>query len=178
MGQASFILVIPRQLAAGSVNSWLCYNGKVSEHIVKSHNKTLLLYHLVCPAKYRRKIFTTTIEASLKDICLQISQYYEVYFVEIGSDEDHVHFLIQTVPTMLPKTMVQTIKSITGRELFKRHPEIKHCLWGGHLWTAGYYLNTVGVYGNESVLRKYVQNQGNKYKQIYRAQLTLFEGLS
>ncbi|MBI5728867.1 MAG: IS200/IS605 family transposase, partial [Candidatus Magasanikbacteria bacterium] len=26
----------------------------MSEHIKRSHNVSLLLYHLVCPAKYRR----------------------------------------------------------------------------------------------------------------------------
>ncbi|MCE5248893.1 IS200/IS605 family transposase, partial [bacterium] len=30
----------------------------MSEHILKRHNKSLLLYHIVCPAKYRRKVFT------------------------------------------------------------------------------------------------------------------------
>lgn len=31
-----------------------------------SHNKTLLLYHMVCPAKYRRKVFTEEVEQTLK----------------------------------------------------------------------------------------------------------------
>jgi len=67
------------------------------------------------------------------------------------------------------------IKSITARELYKRHPEIKKQLWGGNIWTSGYYANTVGQYGNEKVIREYVQKQGNEYKQIYRSQLDLFE---
>ena len=131
-----------------------------------------MLYHLVCPVKYRRKVFTKEVESTLKLICLEISHRYEMYFVEIGSDEDHVHFLIQSVPMMRPK------KSITAREIFKLHPEVKHMLWGGQFWTDGYYISTVGVHGNEEAIRNYVKNQGKEYKQIYRGQLELFEGLS
>ena len=137
-----------------------------------------MLYHLVCPVKYRRKVFTKEVENTLKEVCLEISKRYEMYFVEIGSDEDHVHFLIQSVPMMRPKTMVQTTKSITAREIFKLHPEVKQMLWGGQFWTDGYYINTVGVHGNEQIIREYVKNQGKEYSQIYRGQLTLLEDLS
>ena len=136
-----------------------------------------MLYHLVCPVKYRRKVFTEEVENTLKAICLEISHRYEMHFVEIGSDEDHVHFLIQSVPMMRPKTMVQTTKSITAKEIFKLHPEVKHMLWGGQFWTDGYYINTVGVHGNEAAIKEYVKNQGKEYKQIYRGQLAMFEGL-
>ena len=65
--------------------------------------------------------------------------------------------------------MVQTIKSITAIEMFKRHPEVKIFLWGGEFWTDGYYLNTVGQYGNLKMLENYVKNQGIKnYKQLHR----------
>ncbi len=130
----------------------------MSEHIVKSHNKTLLLYHIVCPAKYRRDIFTQEVEETLKCVCVGISQRYEINFVEIGSDEDHVHFLIQTVPMMRPKDVVQKIKSITAREIFCRHREVRRKLWGGQFWTSGYYMNTVGQYANEKVISEYVAN--------------------
>ena len=136
-----------------------------------------MLYHLVCPVKYRRKVFTKEVENTLKEVCLEISKRYEMHFVEIGSDEDHVHFLIQSVPMMRPKTMVQTTKSITAKEIFKLHPEVKHMLWGGQFWTDGYYINTVSVHGNEEIIREYVKNRGKEYKQIYRGQLTLFDGI-
>ena len=103
----------------------------MSEHILKSHNKTLLLYHVVCPAKYRRDVFTQEVEGTLKDVCVGIGERYEINFVEIGADEDHVHFLIQSVPMMRPKDIVQKTKSITAREIFSRHPEVRKKLWGG-----------------------------------------------
>ena len=144
-----------------------------SEHIYKSHNKTLLLYHLVFPAKYRKKVFDEIIDITLKEICEEISSRYEINFIEIGNDEDHVHFLVQSVPTISLTKIVTIIKSITAREIFKRHPEIKKELWGGSLWTSGFYGNTVGQYANEEIIRKYVKNQGKVYNKIYQGQLNM-----
>lgn len=148
----------------------------MSEHIYKRHNKTLLLYHIVCPAKYRRKVFTEAVEITLKEVCMSIAERHEIHFVEIGADEDHVHFLVQSVPMMSPKAIVQIIKSLTAREIFRTHAEVKKMLWGGKFWTSGYYANTVGQYGNEKVIKEYVQKQGRTYHQIHRGQLTLFDG--
>ena len=132
----------------------------MSEHIHKRHNKSLLLYHIVCPAKYRRKVITEKVAKTLKEVCIGIDERYEIHFVEIGADEEHVHFLVQSVPVLSPRDIVQTIKSITGKEIFKRHPEVKKLLWGGNFWTSGYYVNTVGRYGNEEAIAKYVKSQG------------------
>ena len=149
----------------------------MTEEFKKSHNKNLFLYHLVCPAKYRKKIFTKSVEKTLVEVCQKISDSYEIYFVEIGSDIDHVHFLIQSIPMMLPTMVVRITKSITAREILKKHSEIKQILWGGKFWTRGYYICTVGKRGNEEVISKYVKNQGKSYRQIYRRQLTLFDGI-
>ena len=144
-----------------------------SEHIYKSHNKTLLLYHLVFPAKYRKKVFDKEVDKTLKRVCEGISCRYEINFIEIGNDEDHVHFLIQSVPTLSLTDIVRTIKSITAKKIFKFHPEIKEILWGGSLWTSGYYANTVGQYANEEIIRKYVKNQGKQYNKIHQGELDL-----
>ena len=148
----------------------------MSEYIHKSHNVTVLLYHFVCPAKYRRVIFTEAIDQSLKEICIGISERYEVYFIEIGTDKDHVHFLIQSVPMYSPTKIIQMVKSITAKEIFRLHPEVKEQLWGGEFWTKGFYVNTVGKYGNESTIQAYVKAQGREkeYRKIHGQQLSLF----
>ena len=144
------------------------------QHIYKRHNKTLLLYHLVFPVKYRRKVIVEEISLTIKHLCIEISERYEIQFIEIGTDEDHVHFLIQGVPTMTVEKMVRTIKSITARFVFQHHPQLKKELWGGNFWTSGYYANTVGQYGNMDIIKKYVENQGKEYKQIHIEQLKLW----
>ena len=147
----------------------------MDDHIYKSHNKTLLLYHLVFPVKYRKKVFTKEIESTLREICKEISKRYEIHFVEIGNDSDHIHFLVQSVPAMTVTEIVTTIKSITAKEILKKHKEVKKVLWGGNLWTSGYYANTVGQYSSKDAIVKYIQNQGKeqKYSKIHQAQLKL-----
>ena len=146
----------------------------IKDFLVALHNVNCLLYHLVCPTKYRRKVFSESVETTLKEICIAFAPAYDMNFVEIGADEDHVHFMIQSVLMMLPSNIAQITKNITAKEIFKRHPEVKQYLWGGEFWTKGYCINTVGAAGNEEIIRKYVQEQGKKYKQIHRNQLTLF----
>jgi|SRR3989338_2624025 len=139
----------------------------MSDHVVKRHNKNLLLYHLVCPAKYRKDVFTPEVTKTLKEICLGIEKRYEIGYYEVGADEDHVHFLIQSVPEYSPARLAQLTKSITAKMIFKHHPEVKQKLWGGQFWTKGYYINTVGQYANENIIAQYVRNQGKTYEQIH-----------
>ena len=148
----------------------------MGEYISKSHNVSVLLYHLVCPAKYRRKIFSEEVTKSLLLICFEITEKYEIEFIEIGTDSDHVHFLVQGIPRMSPSEIVRVVKSITGREIFRLHPEVKTMLWGGHLWSSGYYISTVGQHGTEEMIKKYVESQGrvNEYERVYSNQLKLF----
>jgi putative transposase len=145
----------------------------MGEHVIKSHNKTLLLYHLVFPSKYRRRVFSREVEETLKEVCVGISERYEIGFLEIGLEEDHVHFLVQGIPTMTVSRMVTILKSITAREIFRRHSEVKKILWGGSQWTIGYYANTVGQYASEEAIKKYIQNQGKEYKKLYEKHLRL-----
>ena len=148
----------------------------MSEYVHKSHNVSVLLYHFVCPAKYRRIVFTEKVDQSLKDICLEISKRYEIEFIEIGTDKDHVHFLIQSIPAKSPSKIIQAVKSITAKEIFKLHPEVKEQLWGGEFWTKGYYVNTVGRHGDENTIQAYVQSQGKleESKKLHSQQLKLF----
>lgn len=148
-----------------------------SEYIHRSHNVSVLLYHFVCPAKYRRVVFSKAVDESLKNICLEISKRYEIHFLEIGVDKDHVHFLIQSIPRMSPTQIITTVKSLTAREIFKKHPEVKEKLWGGEFWTDGYFVNTVSKFGDETSISKYVRDQGveKDYKVLHsEKQLTLF----
>ena len=73
-----------------------------SVYVHKSHNVSVLIYHLVCPAKYRRVVFDSQVDVVLTQICLEIADRYEITFLEIGTDKDHVHFLIQSVPMQSP----------------------------------------------------------------------------
>ena len=107
---------------------------------------------------------------------MEIAKRYEIFFLEIGVEKDHVHFLLQSVPTYSPLKIVKTIKSITAIEIFKRAPLVKEQLWGGELWTKGYFISSVGRHGSEDVIRQYVRNQGRSekdYKTIHSQEIQL-----
>ncbi len=147
----------------------------MSEYIHKSHNVTVLLYHLVFPAKYRRAVFDEQVDVVLRDVCLEIEKRYELKFLEIGIDKDHVHFLVQSVPTYSVTKIITMLKSLTAREVFKHCPQVKKQLWGGEFWSDGYFASTVGKHGDESMIANYVKEQGNDYLKLYRdEQLVLF----
>ena len=115
--------LIPRSL----LRDVSCYSSMISvlqlvlimsTYSDKSHNVSVLMYHFVFPAKYRKAIFGEDVDKELRDICLEIAQRYEIIFLEIGVDRDHAHFLVQSVPTYRPKRIVQIIKSLTARYIF------------------------------------------------------------
>ena len=136
------------------------------------------MYHIVCPAKYRRAVINSEVDKKLREVCKGIEARYEINFLEIGTEEDHVHFLVQSVPTYSPARIVQIIKSITAKKIFEACPEVKKALWGGEFWTRGYYVGTVGEHGDEQVISSYVKKQGRKpegYTKIHESrQLELF----
>ena len=130
---------------------------------------------------YSLSRFKLIADALLKDICVEISKRYEIVFLEIGTEGDHVHFLIQSVPMYSPTKIVTKVKSLTAKQIFSQVPSVKKQLWGGEFWSDGYFVSTVGEHANEDVIRQYIKNQGKsgKYKQLHKEkpsnlQLTMF----
>jgi REP element-mobilizing transposase RayT len=103
-----------------------------------------------------------------------IQKRAEIHFLEIGTEGDHAHFLVQSIPMYSPTKIVTKIKSIIAREIFVKIPKVKKKLWGGEFWSDGYFVSTVGEHGNENVIRDYIKNQGRKgkYRQLHKEQLT------
>ena len=120
-------------------------------------------YHMVFCVKYRKNLFLETeLINFLKNVCFEISERYYFEFDAIGSDGDHVHLFVGAEPRYSPSKVMQIIKSITARQIFKQYPGIKKQLWGGELWSDGGYIETIGDGTTSDVIKNYVENQGNK----------------
>ena len=121
-------------------------------------------------------MITEKVDQILKETCLEIAQRYDMHFLEVGTDKDHVHFLVQSVPIISPSKLAQTVKSITAKQVFQPAPEVKKHLWGGQFWSDGYFISTVGKQGSESKITTYVRQQGKtkEYIRLHKDQLTLF----
>ena len=111
----------------------------------------------------------------LKDICLEISKRYEISFLEIGTDKNQVHFLIQSVPKYSATEIIRMIKSITAKKIFEKYLEVKKQLWGGEFWSDEFFVNTVSKFGSEDTISKSVRNQGmeKEYKKLHYQQISL-----
>ena len=133
------------------------------------------LYHYVCAAKYRRVIFNSKVDDILLQTCKEIAKRYEINVLEVGTDGDHVHFLIQSVPIMAPSEIARIVKNITAKEIYRLYPEVSKKLWGGKIWGAGYFVSTVGKHANEKQIENYVRNQGKSYAKMYRGQISFFD---
>lgn len=142
----------------------------MGKYISKSHNKTMLLYHLVCTVKYRREVLTEAVTNTLVNVCMELEEKSDIEFLEIGTDVNHVHFLIQTTPSYSVSQYVKLIKGRTANIIFKMNPEVKTKLWKGEFWSDGYWIVTVSKHGSEDVIREYVKNQGkDKYDLLYKS---------
>jgi len=98
------------------------------------HNTYQIHYHFVIPVKYRLSIFgRSEREQTLIQICTEIEERYDWVFEQMGIDRNHVHLLISAAPKYSPSEIIRGIKSITAKELFRRHPDLRDELWHGDL---------------------------------------------
>lgn len=141
-----------------------------------SHHVFRLMYHFVWIPKYRHKVFEEPYRSDLIRIIEKRGYDYDIDVVELEVPVDHIHMVIRSIPKLAPSAIMQIIKSISAREFFRRHPQIKErYFWGGKLWTQSYFVESIGN-ANEETIRKYVQDQLKKMDEIEEKiqQLNLF----
>ena len=140
----------------------------MSQLVRSSHKVFKIKYHVVLCIKYRKDLFLEDkYVETVKEICKDVENRFHILFETTGFDEDHVHFLIESLTTIYsPARIFQIVKSIIARELFKRHSEIKRELYHGEFWSDGGYVGTVGEGVNADIIRNYIKSQGRKGEQL------------
>jgi putative transposase len=131
-----------------------------------------LKYHLVWIPKYRKEILDGEKREYLKEIFEKIAQEFEFEIDTIGIMEDHVHIFMGGPPRYSPAEMVQIMKSISAREVFKKFPKLRKHLWAGELWNDGYFVRSVGDKVIADIIRKYIEYQTHEENS---SQLKMFE---
>ena len=53
----------------------------MSESIHRSHNASNIMYHFVCPAKYRRVVIDDEVDEVIKETCRGIEVRYDIRFI-------------------------------------------------------------------------------------------------
>ena len=131
-----------------------------------------LKYHLVWIPKYRKKILEEEVREYLKEVFEKIALEYEFEINTIGIMEDHVHIFVGAPPRYSPAELVQIMKSISAREVFKKFPKLRKQLWAGELWNDGYFARSVGDNVIADIIRKYIEYQVHEENS---SQLKMFE---
>ncbi|MBS3095043.1 IS200/IS605 family transposase, partial [Candidatus Pacearchaeota archaeon] len=72
----------------------------MEDELNKANHKVFKIkYHFVFCIKYRKDLFLEEKYLNtIKEICLEIEKRYYIKFETLGFDEDHVHFMLQSVP--------------------------------------------------------------------------------
>ena len=112
--------------------------------------------------EYRKKLLMSKqISDDIKQFSYEICQKHKVIIRYMETDKDHIHYMIETEPTMSISKIVNLMKSYTTYHIWKRYPDyLRKHFWKEHtFWTDGYFVCSVGNV-SEEMLRKYIENQG------------------
>jgi putative transposase len=100
---------------------------------------------MVMCVKYRKQMLKQVrYRQTLVETLREIGKRYWYEIEEVGTDGDHVHVFVGAGGRWAPSRIMQVLKSISAREMFGAHPEIRRVLWGGEFWSDGGYIGTVG----------------------------------
>ena len=115
----------------------------------KHRHKYLLQYHMIFVCKYRKKLLASK----------EISAYIIIKYMK--TDKAHIHYMIETEPTISISKVDNLIKSYRTYHIWKKHTEyLKEHFWKEHtFWTDGYFACSVGNV-SEEILKQYIENQG------------------
>ena len=127
-----------------------------------NHSKYLLQYHLILVCKYRKRLLSgNNISSDIQKLSIDICLRHDVMIRYMETDKDHIHYMIETEPTVRLSDLVRTLKSYTTFHIWKKYPNyLSKCFWKEKtFWTDGYFICSVGNVSEET-LRKYIENQG------------------
>lgn len=128
-------------------------------------------YHFVWIPKYRKMILDEEIAQELEQLIHGIAERYEFTIEELAVAPDHVHLFLSAPPRYAPSVIMEKIKGITATKLFQRFPSLRAVLWGGHLWSRGYYVGTSGDTVTNDLIRRYIQYQRTQEDQRGQGEL-------
>ena len=113
-------------------------------------------YHIVFCPKYRRKVLAGEVEKDFKKIVRDISEEFNVELLEIETDKDHVHLLVDCDPQFGVAKYIKIVKGRSSRILRLKFKHLRTSL--PTLWTNSYFISTVGG-APISIVKQYIQNQ-------------------
>ena len=109
--------------------------------------------------RYRYKVLVKGVDEYLLTKMDEIRKIYpEIEYVQRNIQPDHVHIVLSFPPKYSIAKVVQIIKSNTGKAMWEKFEFLRKRYYGrGGIWSAGYFVSTVGL--DEKLIEKYVRYQ-------------------
>ena len=142
-----------------------------------AHTRFYIRYHFVWIVKYRKNLlFRPELAKTVKEALQGIAERYEFCLDTFGTDGNHIHVFAGAYPRYAPARIAEILKSLSAKQVFTNHPDVRKELWGGEFWGDGYYVGTVGHEVTEAIIKRYIENQGRQtgHKKFDAVQLSLF----
>ena len=134
---------------------------------ISGHSRYTIYYHFAFCPKYRREIFKEIdIDRAVKEAILNMAPYHDWIVEQMETDKDHIHVFISAPPRYSPAEIAKLIKTWTYSHVYQQFPQIKKYLWGGKMWSQGYYVSTVSDRTTKDEIKKYIQYQKEHEKQL------------
>src|SRR3989304_5357891 len=93
-------------------------------------------YHLVWAPKYRKWVLQGEIRKRVEELFKEIAEHHGFEIEEM---------------------VVETLKTISSKEIREEFPRVKKELWGGEFWEDGYFARTVGDKITAEVIKRYIK---------------------
>ena len=109
--------------------------------------------------RYRYKVLVKGVDEYLLKKMDEIRKTYpEIEYVQRNIQPDHIHLVLSFPPKYSIAKVVQIIKSNTGKAMWEKFEFLRKRYYGrGGIWSAGYFVSTVGL--DEKLIEKYVRYQ-------------------
>ena len=121
-------------------------------------------YHLVWTPKYRKWILDGEVRDTVKELFKEILAARDCEVIEMEIAGDHVHIFASIPPRYSVGETVRVLKSVSAKEIFRRHPRVKKELWGGEFWEDGYFVRAVGDKVTSETIKKYIEYHRHEEK--------------
>ena len=128
-----------------------------------SHARFDLWYHVAWSTKYRKKVFTNPeVQKEIAFLMREIALQYDMEIDKIDVSSNHLHMSISAPPRIAPSRLVQIMKSVSTKMLFKKYKFLKQYYWGGEVWVGGYFIRSVGQGLTKEAINKYIEEQSEE----------------
>jgi putative transposase len=115
------------------------------------HSVAILNYHYAFVTQNRRAVFDEAIAPKLFDYLLEVGKAHLFAVDRIGILPDHMHLLIEGVPSKSAEEYALAVLNCTGDWMERNYVGVLKGTGAWNLWQPSYYVGTVGEYTSAQV---------------------------